>query len=438
MRTKVSELHPCSNTYLRSHVAGVVEAGKQLSLNTQDTEIDEMEVDFEEMDEETTDPKSTLTRADFLQNVYNKAEPHLMSLMKDPNGTEAKGDLEKLNNSIEQRNRGDMVEVPETDRVKALIDVPTFLENFQKAQPLVERLNKDPTDASAKQEFDKINKSLKELNQKHGYPEKWVLTEPKQEERSATKDAKKVQPGLTRKGERILGCRKFWGGNQFYVETEVNGLPYCEPRTVDEVGGQASKAYLNEFDGKVMVGEGTRKYRKKDGENSYGGVIHVACKPPLTRTIGKDKDRKPCRPLTDIFALIDDEKTWITYSDLTTMCGKVDALADIEEYYDDRGLEYPWDVPPKRILEVVEEKKSDGSEDSGSASETTTSKASTGSSWTPINGNTAKEDSATQNSRDNNMQSQLNELKEQNAKLNKQMTEMMEIMKELRTAQKSS
>lgn len=352
--------------------------------------------------------------------------------MEDPNRTEAREKLEKLNNSIEQWNRVDTVEIPETDRVKALIDIPTFLEKFQKAKPLLKRLEKDPTDASARRNFDKINNSLKELNQKHGYPEQWVLGGPPQEESSAAKYAKKVQPGLTRKGEQILGCRKFWGGNRFYVETEVNGLPYCEVRTADEVGGKASKAYLNEFDGKVMVGEGTRKYRKKDGENSYKGVIHVACKPPLTRTIGKDKDRKPRRPLTDIFAHIDDEETWITYSDLTTMCGKVDALADIEEYYDDRGLEYPWDVPPKRVLEVVEEKKSGGSDDFGAASQTT------GSSWTPINENTANETLATQNSRDNNMQSQLNKLKEQNAILNKQMTEMMKIMKKLKTAQKSS
>jgi len=130
-----------------------VKTNKQLGLNPEGTQInekeddfDEMKIDFERMniDEVTMKQKSTLTQADFLQNIYNKAEPHLTKLKKDPNETEAKEELEKLNSRIEQRNSDNKVEISETDRVKALIDIAAFFKIFQKAKPYSERLNKDP------------------------------------------------------------------------------------------------------------------------------------------------------------------------------------------------------------------------------------------------------------------------------------------------------
>ena len=398
------------NTYLWTHVTGVVEAGKQLSLNPEGTQInekeddfDEMEIDFEGMniDKVTMKQKSTLTQADFLQNIYNEAEPHLTKLKKDLNETEAKEELEKLNSRIEQRNSDNKVEISETDRVKALINIAAFFNIFKKAKPYLKRLNKDPTDAEANWRIKIFDDSLRKLNQKHGYFNTWILNKAG---RSATKDAKKVQPSMIRRGEQILECRKFWEDNQFYVETEVNGLPYCNIQTANELEGQASKAYLENFDKKVMVEEGNQKYHKKNF-NSYEGVVHVACKPPLIRMIVKNKDCKPRHPLIDILAVIDGKNTWITYSDLTAICEKDDALVNIEEYYDDRELKYPWDVPPKRTLKVIERKKSDGAEDSSSVNENTTSKASAGSSWNSVNENTTNEDSFTQKSENDEMQS---------------------------------
>jgi len=57
-----------------------------------------------------------------------------------------------------------------------------------------------------------------------------------------------------------------------------------------------------------MVEEGNQKYRKKNFD-SYEGVVHVACKPPLIKMIVKNKNRKPCCPLTDILAVIDGKNT---------------------------------------------------------------------------------------------------------------------------------
>ncbi len=214
---------------------------------------------------------------------------------------------------------------------------------------------------------------------------------------------------MIRREEQILECRKFWEDNQFYVEMKVNSLLYCNIWTANELEGQVSKAYLENFDEKVMVEEGNWKYRKKNF-NSYEGVVHVVCKPPLIRMIVKNKDCKSCHPLTDILAVIDSKNTWITYSDLTAICEKNDALVNIEEYYDNRELKYSWDVLPKRTLEVIERKKSDDSEDFSSVNENTISKAFAGFSWNSVNENTTNEDSLTQKSKNDEMQSQLNEM----------------------------
>ena len=304
-----------------------------------------------------------ITRADFIQNVYKAAELHLGSLMDNPNDTAAEDKLAQLNDSIKEMDEADTSEVPEAERAKAIIDVPTFVEKFRTAKPFYDSLVKDPTDAAARRVFNKINESLKDFNQEHGYPETWVMHVPQETETSADQKTKKVQPGLTRKGEPILACRKVLGGHRFYVETEANGLPFCEVRTSEEVGLLAAKAYL-EHDKKVDVGEGARKYRRKDAE-LYERIVHVACKPVHTRTEPKDKSRQPRRPLTDVYAIIDGEARWITSSDLTAMCGKVDAWADIEEYYDVRKEEYPWEVPPKRILKVVEQQEAGEAPSSG-------------------------------------------------------------------------
>ncbi|KAL9132045.1 MAG: hypothetical protein Q9217_000173 [Psora testacea] len=415
--------NPKNNTNKGSSEAynRVMEAGKKLGLDGK--EVNEQEVDFEEMDSETTDSVNTLPREDFLRSIYDQAGPHLNSLMENLDGTEAKNELAKLNDSIEKRNANDSSAVPESDRTKAFIDVPTFVGKFQSAKPFRDRLEKNPADAAASQEFNKINESLKAFNQEHGYPPTWIMNKPgpaQETGTSATNNAKSWQPGLTRKLEKILGCREILGGHRYYVETVVNGLATCEVRTADEIGVSASNAYLK-WDEKVIVGENARKYRKKDFE-SYGGIVHVACKPVHTRTLPKDKDRKPRRPLTDVFALVKGAKTWITYSDLTNMCGKGDAEADTEGYYDERGLTYPWDVPPKRVIKVIEQGRDD----------TVDSDPASGDSAGQFN--TPSEDSGTQSS----MDQEIAQLKEQNANFAKQMAEMMEMMKSLKAASAQS
>ena len=387
------------------------------------------------------DAEDVVTRAEFLKKIYDDAEPHVKSLMEDPKDTEAKEKLAQLNRSIEERNQQDESEVPEGDRVLSLIDVSFFVDQFSKARQSINKLEKHPADAAAKQKLDRINKSLKEFNKEHGYPENWTLDEPQGTGTSTGQQAKTVQPGLTRKGETILAYRDMRGGQRFYVQTKAkNAKPFCKVQTSEEVGFSAAKAYLK-YDEKVEVGADARKYRRKDAEK-YGGIVHVACKPVHTRIEPRDKNRKPRRPPTDVCATISGQNIWITSSDLAAMLGRTDAWADIEEYYDDRSEEYPWEVPPKRVLtDKVQSGDDEDAEDSGdSDNEAPAGETPTGNSsgWTPVNKSSAKKaarkGSGTQRSKDDEIQ----QLKENNAELSKKIDKLTELVTALTAKSQNS
>ena len=124
--------------------------------------------------------------------------------MKDPTQPEAKDKLEELNDIIKNCNMDNVGSVFKSDRTKAFIDILIFLDKFQSAKPYHDLLEKNPADTAARQEMDKINSFLKDFNQKHGYSELWVLSEPAQGGRMST--ANKWQTGLIRKLELILEC----------------------------------------------------------------------------------------------------------------------------------------------------------------------------------------------------------------------------------------
>ena len=94
---------------------------------------------------------------------------------------------------------------------------------------------------------------------------------------------------------------------------------------------------------------------------------------------------------------------------MINICGKGDAEADIEAYYDDWELKYPWNIPPKRLIKIVEQEETD-SEESSSVTEAFTS-----------------QDSGVQSS----LIHEMVQLREQNAMLTKQMTDMMKLIEKL-------
>lgn len=115
---------------------------------------------------------------DFRKKIYEEATMHLGKLMENPKDAGAKLDLEKLNKQIKEQNLKD--KLPKKDLQNFVIQIPTFAANFEMAQPYVKALDKDPADGIARKKLNNINDTLRQLNERHGYPEIWLinLTDP--------------------------------------------------------------------------------------------------------------------------------------------------------------------------------------------------------------------------------------------------------------------
>lgn len=88
-------------------------------------------------------------------------------------------------------------------------------------------MRKHPTDAAAREKFAGVNETLKQINERYGYPQIWVIDYPKAlvpvgseagttstmvaEASSSGTHSKSWRPGLTRKGEPILRYRTISG-----------------------------------------------------------------------------------------------------------------------------------------------------------------------------------------------------------------------------------
>ena len=104
----------------------------------------------------------------------------------------------------------------------------------------------------------------------------------------------------------------------------------------------------------------------------------------------------------------------MTFGDSVNMHGKTDAVADKEDYYDERDVDvYPRDEEPEEVLKVVKskglEKKNKTNDDDQEDEEGEGAKDS---GWTPINKNKASESSSSRSSKD-----EVQQLKEKDAQL---------------------
>ena len=352
-------------------VTGVKKAYEllQQQLNFPPMDEDKIEDKIEEEDDgDAMDGIESTEREEFFQQIYLSTEDLLADLSKKPDDIGIIAKLESVNHEINKRNDLDKTE-------GGVIDYRAISRLFALRNALHGRLQQDPPDEKCEKQLNEVAEDFAQLVRDNGYPGKWVdllkLTElsgygakskasesskvqaaSKSSEVQAASKSRGVQAGQTLKGEPILGCRKVLGGYRYYVECLVNNRPTCVVQTAGEIGRRTSDAYLN-WDQCVTVGEDARKYRRKD-VGMVQGIIHVACKPAYTRTLPKDPSRKSRRPLTDVYVLFNGEKVWMTFSDLVCMQGKTDTEFDMERYYNQRGMQYPWDVPAKRIITVQE------------------------------------------------------------------------------------
>ena len=168
---------------------------------------------------------------------------------------------------------------------------------------------------------------------------------------SATTATKSWEPGLTRKGEPILGYRTIGGdgkgnprGYQFVVQMGTKEKPEYALQSGTEIGRRAVDGYLGMDKSKTKrLGEADKKYSRKDAKD-YRGIKFVASKPIQTKLAGSGF-RFPASVCMASFANPQREDL-VWRSTLRNVLGKTDADADIEEYYDQNDLTRPWEVAP--------------------------------------------------------------------------------------------
>lgn len=163
---------------------------------------------------------------------------------------------------------------------------------------------------------------------------------------SATTATKSWEPGLTRKGEPILGYRKIGGdgkgnprGYQFVVQTGTKEKPQYDLQSGTEIGRRAVDGYLDMDKIKIKrLGQADKNYSREDAKD-YIGIKFVASKPIQTKLIGSGF-RFPASVCMATFANPEREDlVWRTT--LRNVLGKTDADADIEDYYIQNGQTRP-------------------------------------------------------------------------------------------------
>lgn len=168
---------------------------------------------------------------------------------------------------------------------------------------------------------------------------------------SPTTATKSWEPGLTRKGEPILGYRTIGvdgkgnpRGYQFVVQIGTKEEPEYALQSGTEIGRRAVDGYLGMDKSKIKrLGEADKNYSRKDAKD-YRGIKFVASKPIQTKLAGSGF-RFPASVC--IASFVNPEREDLIWrSTLRNVLGKTDADADIEEYYDQNELTRPWEVAP--------------------------------------------------------------------------------------------
>ncbi len=96
--------------------------------------------------------------------------------MEDPKDAGARLELEKLNNKIKEQNLRDRL--PKEDLGSFLVQIPIFIRNFEIAQGYYKAVQKDREDDMAREKLTNINNMLRQLNERHNYPDTWLITIP--------------------------------------------------------------------------------------------------------------------------------------------------------------------------------------------------------------------------------------------------------------------
>jgi len=101
------------------------------------------------------------------KQIYEKVTSHLEKLMKNFKNAEATSELNKLNKQIKKQNLKD--KLSKKDLKNFLIQILTFVVNFEMTKDYYESLQKNSADDIAREKLININNILNQLNERHKY-----------------------------------------------------------------------------------------------------------------------------------------------------------------------------------------------------------------------------------------------------------------------------
>lgn len=213
---------------------------------------------------------------DFRTKIYEEATTHLGKLMENLKNAGAKSNLKKLNKQIMKQNFKNRLS--KKDLQNSIIEIFIFATNFEMARPYLKALEKNPGEEIARRKLININNVLRQLNERHEYPETWFITiegsDPNEAESSkaaessgaaASQNANKAGPASTKDGVKTkvdvpisdesdgrtsLGkvkvIRKAGFGSRVIVNRGTDMNPYFEIYAGADFGKEVAKEWLEE------------------------------------------------------------------------------------------------------------------------------------------------------------------------------------------------
>jgi hypothetical protein len=302
---------------------------------------------------------------------YEKATPVMSLLQQNPKSVPVKRRLDDINNNIKEKNK----EEEQNDTSIWLIDYTTISKFYQDVRPFIKRYKENPNNQEAIKGAQGLESDLNAFLDKYRYPRAWTFndkflmrktmeekkkrkegptaagkasaTEQQRESSSATSEA--WRPGLTKKGEKIVGVlpkevKNKLADDEDEETTAIDGFFLVEKKgernpmvfeDVDTIGKEAAKAYL-QLPGHRDIRTAKCQPSTAD-KRGFLRIKAIAVKPHY-RT-----DTDKVYPHIAIWAEYEGDTFKATNRTVfRTIWGHEPADRMVEDFYIDRALKIPW------------------------------------------------------------------------------------------------
>jgi hypothetical protein len=337
----------------------------------------------------------------FRKNIYKEATPFIQNVLRDPDDSTSKEQIQILNKRITKQNQREGFRKDDFH-----INLRVLESIGRLAQDAAASVKQDPNDKEAGKEFQKLEKQLEKWVRVNSYAPEWLVfqnDEPEKGEPSSSKKKDKGKgregesssskknnkdkknkkrdptssignelsktkvdwkPGETRKGEKILGYRPFEKTNYATGKKSVNGYQFIiekegQPNPIalvsgEDIGRQALRAYIRLPERqKKDIRYSEKRYTWDDEEEfdelieNFDKILGFACKPFKTKTEGSNAK------YPDGYALQsfkDGSQDIVSRQCLRNVFGRKDADNQITEFYEDIDETPPWLIEPEAIF----------------------------------------------------------------------------------------